>query len=153
MSSCIILALISAGLLGADIEENGMKNETETKSEQAIPEARTEARLDTALSSDAHIRIIATLVFILFLSRHDSMLVLVFFPLVFAVVRLLATSLNLKESLQSLFYSGSNNVGTMCNKLVNIVVPGSLRKFIVLLFTSDRMVFHLVLEFFSFLLI
>lgn len=91
LCSCIILALISAGLLGADISDEVVAETHDTKEEpttEVKKEEVEESRLDTALSSDNHIRIIGALVFILFLTRHDSMLILVFFPLLFAAFRL-----------------------------------------------------------------
>uniref|UniRef100_A0A914CRK4 Transmembrane protein 245 n=1 Tax=Acrobeloides nanus TaxID=290746 RepID=A0A914CRK4_9BILA len=151
LCSCIVLALISAKIIGADIEEDGNgeaeggNGEAENAHEgiASVPaqkfELKSEARLDTALSGDAHIRIISALCLLLFLARHDFMLVLIFLPLFFAILRLIFHTLNVKESLGSLFLSVYEHIRVNFYKMINIVVPGPLRKFIHLLFTSDRL--------------
>lgn len=93
---------------------------------------------EAALSGDTHIQIIFALCVLIWLVRHDSMLFLIFIPLTIAIIRQLNSKLGINESIEDFRRSIWEKCGEQVNYMIQIVVAGPLRKFVKLLFTSDK---------------
>ncbi|KAK0421329.1 hypothetical protein QR680_015180 [Steinernema hermaphroditum] len=161
--TAIVLALISAGIIGSDAEEikekveekaeevaelvdGALKNASDpSKEEPREPEPipaekdKSDERLDKAITGDSYLRIICGLCLLLWIVRHDSAVVLVLLPLGFAMLRKLGEALGVQAAIAEVASTFGKWFHEKSNKFVNIMVAGSLRKFVKLLFTSDRM--------------
>jgi predicted PurR-regulated permease PerM len=93
---------------------------------------------EEAVSGDTHIQIIFALCVLIWLVRHDSMLFLIFIPLTIAVIRQINTKLGINESIEDFRRNLWEKCGDQVNYIIQIIVAGPLRKFVKLLFTSDR---------------
>uniref|UniRef100_A0A915M9D0 Transmembrane protein n=1 Tax=Meloidogyne javanica TaxID=6303 RepID=A0A915M9D0_MELJA len=148
----VLLAFISAGIIGADeeiSEDIDETNKTEEinenlKAKEALAEEVNTAiqfeQFNKSLSSDNHLRIITCLCALLFIVNHDSLLfIFVIIPFALAVFVDLGNRLGLKEYFWLLLLIIQQQLSNKLDKFVHVVVAGPLRKFIHLLFTSDRM--------------
>ncbi|KAI1708346.1 transmembrane protein [Ditylenchus destructor] len=97
------------------------------------------SRIDKAITSDSHIQIMVALCLLLFIARHDVFLLFVVIPLVLAGFFKIGEHLGVHEWLFNIGHLVWTSIHEHVNRFLNIVVAGSLRKFVVLLFTSDRM--------------
>nr|CAD2180103.1 unnamed protein product [Meloidogyne enterolobii] len=149
---CVLLAFISAGIIGADEEISEDIDETKKekeinenlKAKEALAEEVNTAiqfeQFNKSLSSDNHLRIITCLCALLFIVNHDSLLfIFVIIPFALAVFVDLGNRLGLKEYFWLLLLIIQQQLSNKLDKFVHVVVAGPLRKFIHLLFTSDRM--------------
>ncbi|KAL3097827.1 hypothetical protein niasHS_000562 [Heterodera schachtii] len=159
---CSLLVLISAGLIGANAEnedENQQKkhqneeeknDEADTETEQNEGENGNgtnvgtalggEARLDQAFSSDVHLRVIGGLCALLWVVNHDLLLfffVIIPFAIAFAVH--LGAQIGLFAFILQHLTQCKEQIVHKTSKFVHVIVAGPLRKFVHLLFTSDRM--------------
>ncbi|KAL3089380.1 hypothetical protein niasHT_030247 [Heterodera trifolii] len=155
---CSLLVLISAGLIGTNAEnedENQQKkhqNEEEKNGETEQNEGENgiktnvgtalggEARLDQAFSSDVHLRVIGGLCALLWVVNHDLLLfffVIIPFAIAFAVQ--LGAQIGLFAFIQQHLTQCKEQIVHKTSKFVHVIVAGPLRKFVHLLFTSDRM--------------
>uniref|UniRef100_A0A0K0D019 Transmembrane protein n=1 Tax=Angiostrongylus cantonensis TaxID=6313 RepID=A0A0K0D019_ANGCA len=88
----------------------------------------TAVSIDKALGSDSLILIITGLCVLSWLVRHDWALILILIPFMFAAFGRIAVFLSIGDRLYP-----------HVKKIVDIMVSGSLRQFIKMLFTSDQM--------------
>lgn len=157
-SSCVLLALISIGILDAKdpIDENNQQigdsskaqtvenpsfheeDNTKSNAAPAIPPIN-DNRLDKALSSDAHLQIISGLCALLWVVKHNSMLFLIFILFIPEFLIKIGARLGLNEYVTDILLSAKKTIVERSNKFVHVIVAGPLRKFLYLLFTSDRM--------------
>ncbi|CAK5088871.1 unnamed protein product [Meloidogyne enterolobii] len=149
---CVLLAFISAGIIGADEEISEDIDETKKekeinenlKAKEALAEEVNTAiqfeQFNKSLSSDNHLRIITCLCALLFIVNHDSLLfIFVIIPFALAVFVDLGNRLGLKEYFWQFLFIIKEQLANKLDKFVHVVVAGPLRKFVHLLFTSDRM--------------
>ncbi|CAK5038104.1 unnamed protein product [Meloidogyne enterolobii] len=149
---CVLLAFISAGIIGADEEISEDIDETKkekeinenSKAKEALAEEVNTAiqfeQFNKSLSSDNHLRIITCLCALLFIVNHDSLLfIFVIIPFALAVFVDLGNRLGLKEYFWQFLLIIQQQLANKLDKFVHVVVAGPLRKFVHLLFTSDRM--------------
>ncbi|KAI1701542.1 transmembrane protein [Ditylenchus destructor] len=161
----VVLSLTSAGLLGSDISASDSEQPNSDDPDHKPPggisagilEQATHAanvktsvtsdngpilersRIDKAITSDSHIQIMVALCLLLFIARHDVFLLFVLIPLVLAGFFKIGEHLGVHEWLFNIGHLVWTSIHEHVNRFLNIVVAGSLRKFVVLLFTSDRM--------------
>ncbi|VDM60678.1 unnamed protein product [Angiostrongylus costaricensis] len=95
--------------------------------------------LSAALGSDSLILIIAGLCALSWLVRHDWALILIFIPFMFAAFGRIGANVGLCSSIKAVFLSIGDRLYPHVKKIVDIMVSGSLRQFIKMLFTSDQM--------------
>ncbi|CAD5213405.1 unnamed protein product [Bursaphelenchus okinawaensis] len=164
--SGVALGLISAGLIGkihlhdngdkiAEKVEESIEKEDEARDEEfkeeiyesekqkierKLEEAREveDSRVDHLISSDTHLRVITALCGLLFAARHDWVVIVLIVLMVLGMLkngaeRTGATD-SVKQTVMGIYGRFKDNI----NKLVNIVVAGSLRQFVHILFTSDK---------------
>uniref|UniRef100_A0A915MZM8 Transmembrane protein n=1 Tax=Meloidogyne javanica TaxID=6303 RepID=A0A915MZM8_MELJA len=149
---CVLLAFISAGIIGADEEISEGIDETNKTEEinenlkvkEALAEEVNTAiqfeQFNKSLSSDNHLRIITCLCALLFIVNHDSLLfIFIIIPFALAVFVDLGNRLGLKEYFWQFLLIIQQQLSNKLDKFVHVVVAGPLRKFVHLLFTSDRM--------------
>ncbi|KAL7075094.1 hypothetical protein ACQ4LE_005906 [Meloidogyne hapla] len=151
---CILLAFISAGIIDAGEEIGKDEHIEETKKAKEVDEnlkakegmaeevntAIQFEQFNKSLSSDNHLRIITCLCALLFIVNHDSLLfIFVIIPFAMAVFVDLGNRLGLKEYFWQFLLIIKQQLAFKLNKFVHVVVAGPLRKFVHLLFTSDRM--------------
>uniref|UniRef100_A0AC34F679 Transmembrane protein n=1 Tax=Panagrolaimus sp. ES5 TaxID=591445 RepID=A0AC34F679_9BILA len=164
--SAATLILISVGFIGSNTDtpppsppvspnttqdsflqpEEDFKDATDAHLEHKIDENPSGAPKDinngpefeAAVSGDTHIQIIFALCVLIWLVRHDSMLFLIFIPLIIALFRQMNAKLGINESIKEFRRSMWEKCGEQVNYMIQIVVAGPLRKFVKLLFTSDR---------------
>ncbi|TKR67446.1 hypothetical protein L596_023596 [Steinernema carpocapsae] len=158
IATAIVLGLISLGKIGGETEE--VEEFVTEKAEEAagavngtakevafedhiepvdVDVSPSEDRLDKAITGDAYLRIVCGLCLLLFVVRHDSALVLVLFPMGVAMLLRLGEALGVQAAVRDAVSSFWGWFHQKSNKFVNIMVAGSLRKFVKLLFTSDKM--------------
>ncbi|KAI3415976.1 hypothetical protein GPALN_005534 [Globodera pallida] len=119
---------ISHGLSAAD-------NETEMEVDTA-----GETRLDQAFSSDVHLRIIVGLCVLLLVVRYNLLLfALIIIPLSIALVVQIGERIGLFAFISQQLMDFKKQIVQRASKFVHVIVVGPLRKFVRLLFTSDRM--------------
>ncbi|KAE9554300.1 hypothetical protein FO519_002471 [Halicephalobus sp. NKZ332] len=90
------------------------------------------------ISSDRHIQVIMGLVFTVWMIKHEFLLILFSLPLLFAVWRKLNQRLGVSDGLKSYGSQLWEHISLHANKMFTIIVAGPLRKFLKILFTSDR---------------
>ncbi|KAF7638036.1 hypothetical protein Mgra_00002489 [Meloidogyne graminicola] len=139
---CILLVCISAGIIDAG-EDNKVEDEHELKKEKQVDEnvkskealaeevntAIQFEQFNKSLSSDNH------------LLNHDFLL-FIFVIVPFALALFIDLGLNrlgLKEYCWNFLLIIQQQLANRSSKFVHVVVAGPLRKFVHLLFTSDRM--------------
>uniref|UniRef100_A0A183CEY0 Transmembrane protein n=1 Tax=Globodera pallida TaxID=36090 RepID=A0A183CEY0_GLOPA len=157
---CSLLVLISVGAIDANTEtEDGDQIETEdgdqteagdgdqqhrasaadNETEMEVDTAG-ETRLDQAFSSDVHLRIIVGLCVLLLVVRYNLLLfALIIIPLSIALVVQIGERIGLFAFISQQLMDFKKQIVQRASKFVHVIVVGPLRKFVRLLFTSDRM--------------
>ena len=159
IAASALLALISAGIVASNAADNntpgpvgavapsdeaeGKHQEEENKNEAFPSEAawkrRESDRFDKALSGDTHLQVIAALCALLLVVHHDILLILALVPFFGALLVRVGGKIGLNDAIEGGAKQLWANIEERSHNTVNIVVAGSLRKFVKLLFTSDRM--------------
>ncbi|KAH7731192.1 Protein M01F1.4 a [Aphelenchoides avenae] len=165
VGSAVTLGLIAAGFVGANLngdDEDGDSAEeatVEASDDKTADDVQTttvvddtpattevrrqvsveQTRLDHALTGDTHLRIVGGLCILRWAVRHDSVLDLVLVPFLLALFAKLGQQIGVTDFVYSTAEGAWIFLRDHSQRLVNIVVAGSLRKFVKLLFTSDRM--------------
>uniref|UniRef100_A0A914X557 Transmembrane protein n=1 Tax=Plectus sambesii TaxID=2011161 RepID=A0A914X557_9BILA len=154
--SALSIALIAAGVIGGEDEEDekatidrGVAELVKEVDEEVTRKLSCEPpvsevieqtlQLDEALTGDSYLRILFGLCFLLWTVRHGWMLFLLFLPLTFAAIKRAGEMLGVFAALQSGIGSTWGSVYGKLKKLLDVTIAGSIRKFIRLLFTSDRL--------------
>lgn len=143
-----MLVLIAAGVIRNYEEEetpNIEKDPVETTGKK--PEASSES-LETSvksiksiksITSDRIMRITAFCFALLWTAKHDLILVILLALLAYGFILDVFERIQLWKTATS-FIHQALPVKEQCEKITNIVVPGFLRQFVYILFTSDRYV-------------
>ncbi|KIH51220.1 hypothetical protein ANCDUO_18696 [Ancylostoma duodenale] len=95
--------------------------------------------IDKALGSDKLILIIAALCALSWIVRHDSALLIIIIPFIFAAFGRLGSNSGVFAAIGNALSSLWERVHPHVKKLVDVTVAGSLRQFVKVLFTSDQM--------------
>uniref|UniRef100_A0A915DQ72 Uncharacterized protein n=1 Tax=Ditylenchus dipsaci TaxID=166011 RepID=A0A915DQ72_9BILA len=111
----------------------------EPKAAVEVPLPASTDRIDKAISGDGHLRIIGALCLILWTAHHDLCLIFVLIPFLIACFLKIGEQLGVKDSFLHFAHVAWTGVQENVQKLINIVAAGSLRNFVKLLFTSDRL--------------
>uniref|UniRef100_A0A7E4UX04 Histidine kinase n=1 Tax=Panagrellus redivivus TaxID=6233 RepID=A0A7E4UX04_PANRE len=132
--------------IGATIEDNLINT---AKASEAItpadllPETASgssgDSQFDHAISSDTHIQVIFGLCVLIWTVRHEYMLFFVIVPFLIALSRQIGSRLGVFDAVSNAGQSLWETTGPRVQHVVHIVVAGPLRKFIKLVFTSDRL--------------
>ncbi|CAJ0942895.1 unnamed protein product, partial [Mesorhabditis belari] len=152
--SAAVLGALSAGLLRVDVEEHDSSTTTPTVAENLLNEAEEKIKdvieperpkrlpgttevnhqslqsLDSALTGDAFIRIIAVLCALLWIVRHDTALVIIVVPFLFAILRRLGEVLGVFNFLSTTSSSFFETTYPTIKKVVDVTVAGPLRQFV-----------------------
>uniref|UniRef100_A0AAF5DDQ4 Transmembrane protein 245 n=2 Tax=Strongyloides stercoralis TaxID=6248 RepID=A0AAF5DDQ4_STRER len=144
-----VLGLISLGLLSQDVEEVPEEGEegniNKENSYERIKDDTNEegddklSSVGEAFSSDYYITTIFGLCILEWIAKRDYILVVIIAAILFAILKEIVKKLGIKESLQSLLESFWSIIEVKAKRLITIICPGSLRKFVKLMFTSDKM--------------
>lgn len=103
-----------------------------------IEQPKIAGTLEAALSSDKLLQIIFSLCVLLFATRHDWVIIIVIILFLYAVSLELAARFQLWE--KAVEFIQSTSIRDNVSKFTNVTVPGPLRKFVQILFTSDKIV-------------
>ncbi|KIH50108.1 hypothetical protein ANCDUO_19816 [Ancylostoma duodenale] len=95
--------------------------------------------IDKALGSDKLILIIAALCALSWIVRHDSALLIIIIPFIFAAFGRLGSNSGVFAAIGNALSSLWERLHPHVKKLVDVTVAGSLRQFVKVLFTSDQM--------------
>ncbi|KAJ1366921.1 hypothetical protein KIN20_027719 [Parelaphostrongylus tenuis] len=144
-ASAAVLVLLSAGawdLEDAQVSESEKKDNVEHVDGAVSPQLDdlpTAVSIDKALGSDSLILMIAGLCALSWLVRHDGALILIIIPYVFAAFRRIGTNVGFCANMKAAFKSTGDSLYPHVKKIVDIMVSGSLRQFVKVLFTSDQL--------------
>ncbi|KAI6176553.1 hypothetical protein M3Y97_00810500 [Aphelenchoides bicaudatus] len=147
-ASSILLGLIAAGIIGkfddpTENEEEVPSVETEQNPVEAVSEASEERPLLPEIqnleqiTSNRMVRIAATLFGLSWTVDHDLILVILLVLFLHGFILNVAEKLQLWDAILSLLSNALPAKGQI-EKITNVVVPGFLRQFVYILFTSDR---------------
>uniref|UniRef100_A0AC34RE70 AI-2E family transporter n=1 Tax=Panagrolaimus sp. JU765 TaxID=591449 RepID=A0AC34RE70_9BILA len=158
----IVLGLISAGVIESNDEEPVPATTSEEQLEAEVPAvdepegksplskavAETVKDLSNQLpqldevthpvSSDLHIQIIIGLVLAIYVIKHEFFMILFFLPIIFAVLKRISYKLDVIDGVHAYASRFWQSASPHASKMFTIVAAGPLRKFLKLLFTSDR---------------
>ncbi|VDM78790.1 unnamed protein product, partial [Strongylus vulgaris] len=148
-ASAAVLGALSAGLWRVDdgvsevfVAEDAdevklLKEEEPTK--LPTDDTASVVSIDKALGSDKIISVIVGLCALSWLVRHDSALLLILIPFIFASIRRAGSSSGFTPALYGGLSSFWERVYPHVKRVVDITVAGPLRQFVKVLFTSDQM--------------
>ena len=160
-SASALLGLISAGVIDAnddEILEEGEKSNEAPDNNEFLPDesppkvndqseslaANIADQLPTLddvthpISSDRHIQVMMGLVFTVWMIKHEFLVFLFSIPLLFALLGKINQRIGVSDGVQAYIYTLWERISPHASKIFNIVVAGPLRKFLKILFTSDR---------------
>lgn len=152
-----LLGLISAGIIDPGDEKTDVEPESkeelqdsENKEGSIISENIREdlRRLSESMpsleemahpiSTDMHLRIVGGLVVAMWMIKHEFFCILFIFPLILASIRRVCQLFGVFEIIQHYVSNFWQSASPQFHKMFTIVAAGPLRKFLKLLFTSDR---------------
>ncbi|CEF68069.1 Transmembrane protein 245 [Strongyloides ratti] len=136
-----ILGLISLGLLSPDIEEVSEEENTDNVKKNDTLENDNESisSVGKAFSSDYYITTILGLCILEWIAKRDYILVVIILAIIFAILKEIVKKLGIMENIKMILNSFWSLIENKVKKIVTIICPGSLRKFVKLMFTSDKM--------------
>ncbi|EYC40511.1 hypothetical protein Y032_0609g617 [Ancylostoma ceylanicum] len=148
-ASAAVLGALSAGAWVMDngsspSAENGdevklIKEEEPAESKPPEEDTASVVSIDKALGSDKLILIIAGLCALSWIVRHDSALLIIIIPFIFAAFGRLGSNSGVFSAIGNALSSLWERLHPHVKKLVDVTVAGSLRQFVKVLFTSDQM--------------
>ncbi|GMR42174.1 hypothetical protein PMAYCL1PPCAC_12369, partial [Pristionchus mayeri] len=133
------LALISAGVIGAVREEEEEK-EKEGEGEGDTQKMATSEGSDGGMSGNDLVWSMVSLVSLLWIVKHDSALLLLLIPLLFALLSQLGESFGVIAAAKGFIQSAIHSIHPHLHKLTHITVAGPLREFVKMVFTSDQLI-------------
>uniref|UniRef100_A0A915BKH4 Transmembrane protein n=1 Tax=Parascaris univalens TaxID=6257 RepID=A0A915BKH4_PARUN len=142
------LGLIAIGVISAEEPAPSSQVQLETQGEPAagngvhaseMSGAENVDRFDKALTGDFYIQAISGLCVLLFAARHDAVVIFMILLSVFAILRKIGKALDAQSGISSAMCSLWRLFSTKADRFVHVTVAGPLRKFVKLLFTSDKM--------------
>ncbi|GMT19079.1 hypothetical protein PFISCL1PPCAC_10376, partial [Pristionchus fissidentatus] len=160
----VSLALISAGIIGAVKEEEEKEEKNDEKEESGInggatnessesiqksissldsslhspPSSPSSSSPPSLLSGNDLVWSMVSLVSLLWIVKHDSSLLLLLIPLLFALLSQLGESFGVFNAAKGAIRSAVDSIHPHVAKLTNITVAGPLREFVKMMFTSDQ---------------
>uniref|UniRef100_A0A0N4ZUZ4 Transmembrane protein n=1 Tax=Parastrongyloides trichosuri TaxID=131310 RepID=A0A0N4ZUZ4_PARTI len=137
----IVLGLISLGLIAPDIdgdEEDDVKNETIKNDDEMINDNESLNSVSMAFSSDFYITTIFGLCVLEWIAKRDYILFIIIASFLYAVFKEFCIKIGIIETFKSFVISFWSKIEEVVKRIVTITCPGSLRKFVKLMFTSDK---------------
>ncbi|VDM73797.1 unnamed protein product, partial [Strongylus vulgaris] len=143
-ASAAVLGALSAGFWRVDDGVSEEADEVKLLKEEEPTKLPTDdtasvVSIDKALGSDKIISVIVGLCALSWLVRHDSALLLILIPFIFASIRRAGSSSGFTPALYGGLSSFWERVYPHVKRVVDITVAGPLRQFVKVLFTSDQM--------------
>uniref|UniRef100_A0A9J2PZX0 Transmembrane protein n=1 Tax=Ascaris lumbricoides TaxID=6252 RepID=A0A9J2PZX0_ASCLU len=142
------LGLIAAGVISAEEPVPNSQVQLETQGEPSagngvhaneVSASEHVGRFDKALTGDFYIQAISGLCVLLFAARHDAVVICMILLSIFAILRKIGQALDAQSGISSAMCSLWRRFSAKADRFVHVTVAGPLRKFVKLLFTSDKM--------------
>uniref|UniRef100_F1KV39 Transmembrane protein n=1 Tax=Ascaris suum TaxID=6253 RepID=F1KV39_ASCSU len=142
------LGLIAAGVISAEEPVPNSQVQLETQGEPSagngvhaneVSASEHVGRFDKALTGDFYIQAISGLCVLLFAARHDAVVICMILLSIFAILRKIGQALDAQSGISSAMCSLWRWFSAKADRFVHVTVAGPLRKFVKLLFTSDKM--------------
>ncbi|KAF8359259.1 hypothetical protein PRIPAC_94254 [Pristionchus pacificus] len=133
------LAFISAGLMGT-VKDDDEEKEKERENDGDESINRENGTMEEGMSGNDLVWSMVSLVSLLWIVKHDSALLLLLIPLLFALISQLGESFGIFSSAKGTIKSCIESIHPHVSKLTNITVAGPLREFIKMVFTSDHLI-------------
>uniref|UniRef100_A0A0N5BX30 Transmembrane protein n=1 Tax=Strongyloides papillosus TaxID=174720 RepID=A0A0N5BX30_STREA len=135
-----VLGLISLGLVSPDIEEQSENKDisNEENSDMNKDDNVSLHSVSEAFSSDYYITTIFGLCVLEWIAKRDYILVVLLIAILFASLKVVLKTFGILDNIYAMMNSFWSLVEDKTKRIVTIICPGSLRKFVKLMFTSDK---------------